>query len=228
MLAQNLVGNLGLVLSLTWVGEFLYAQDRIVRPDFSIQPPAQWAERPNSGGHALVLQAGETEPGVAEYARTIQVLRMSGPVYMDEAGLEEYGATMQKKLSTLPGVDHVAIREASLAHTQSGREALRFYMDFTTNQVSMMQATLVVSNEKEHLVLLYTDLASRFTGANADFFLQEAWDTLLSVEMPGQTPRHLDQKVLLLGILGLTLAGGVLGWRYRRHKREAALWADPQ
>ena len=201
--------------------------DRVVVSDrgFSIIPPVGWEVRRDFPGTSLLAQVPADK--AQGYQRTIQVMVMEGPRYIDEITAEEYEALITRKFSEAStNIEEFRIRQSTPIELADGRPGLLFYSEFTFDGVAMMQAHVLVSSSSRHYLSTYTDLAANFEGSPASPQLTEAWTAMVSLEVDGRTPGRLD-SFLMLGIVTLSTAlliGLFVAWRqWKARKLHEAL-----
>src|SRR5690606_27522821 len=112
-------------------------------------------------------------------------------------------------------VEDYRIRNHMPIELADGREGLLFYSEFLLDGVSLMQAHILVSSDKRHYLISYTDVAEHFESEESSQFLTEAWEAMISVELDGRTPQRFEAiYALAAGAAGLVILG-IIVWLFR-------------
>lgn len=182
----------------------------IAPSEFSIIPPDEWVVRENVPGQSLVLEAPPTSDD--NYRGTLQVRMATGPRFLDPVGIDDFKNELQEKLANEGGtLPDFTVRNSEIVTLDDSREALLVYTSFTFNQVEILQAHLLLSNEDNHAVVTYTDLEKRFESNAEGSPLATAWTAMTSANLPGTTPSRFAGSIQLAALAGVLLVlGGIL------------------
>lgn len=171
---------------------------------FSIVPPEGWELRRDFPGTALLMQVPAAS--AEGYQRTIQILVMDGPQYIDEITAGDFQEGITRRFSeSSTTIEDFRVRQSTPVQMNDGRNGLMFYSEFSFDGVEMMQAHILVSSATNHFLMSYTDLAKHFEGTSASPNLTQAWTTLTSAELATRTPGRSD-SIVALGSVALVLA----------------------
>lgn len=188
--------------------------------DFSIEALSGWEIYTTVPGLTLLMQAPKDK--ALRYQRTVQMASFSGPRYMDELTAKEFEGIIVRKFSaTTSAIQNYHIRNHAKVELEDGRPGLLFYSEFRVEDVDLMQAHILVSTEKKHFLLSFTDVAPHFEGNASGPYLAEAWKSMVSARFRGDSPkRFATTSAMGLALGGLLLAGGfVWGYRWKRSSR---------
>jgi hypothetical protein len=194
--------------------------------DFSLVPPKGWEVFTRLDNLTLLMQVPK-QPGL-KYQRTIQVASFSEPCFIDELTAKEYENVIVQKFSSISSaIEDYRIRNHMTVDMADGRSALLFYTEFKLEGVNLMQAHILVSSATRHYLMTFTDVAEHFESDDANQFLAEAWDAMISVQLATRTPQRFQTfvavgvGVLVLAVLALVVIG-VRSWRSGRSYRQYA------
>lgn len=152
--------------------------------DISLVPPSGWEVFTNHPSLTLLMQVPH-DPSL-KYQRTIQVAAFSGKKYIDEVTAREYEQIIVRKFSQLTSsIEDYKVREHQMVDMADGRDGILIYTEFMLEGVPMMQAHILVTSEKRHYLMTYTDLADHFEKDEYSQYLNEAWTAMISVELAG-------------------------------------------
>lgn len=191
---------------------------------FSIVAPKGWEVTTNHPNLSFLAQI----PWSAniKYRRTIQIAGFSGPRYMDEVTAKDFEKLIVKNFAeSSASVTDFKIRNNLPIELADGRPGLLFYSEFMMDDVALMQAHILVSDPNTHLLMTYTDVREHFENEEAaGKFLSEAWDAMVSLQMPGPAPvRFAEVKRLGIFALGVLLVAfslwGLRSWLGQRSLR---------
>jgi hypothetical protein len=180
-------------------GQRLEVEDK----GFSIIAPRGWEVYTKQANLSLLMQV-PFEKGM-KYQRTIQVAAFSGPRFMDEVTAKEYEGIIVRKFSQASIlISEFRVRNHMAIDMADGRPGILFYSEFSIEGVDLMQAHVLVSAPEKHYLLTYTDLAGHFEDEQANQYLTEAWESIISVQLSGPTPGRF-QTVAAFGAIALGL-----------------------
>ena len=182
--------------------------ENIEIPDtgFSIIPPRNWSIQRNALGSSLIFEAPKN-PG-SNYQPTIQVMVFNGYRYVDDLTENEYGKIILDKFSKASNrISDYHLRSADAIQMQTGQPALLYYTEFNLDNVAMMQMHILISSDKNHFLMSYTDLAKTFEDENSPG-LAIAYASMHSARVAREAPsamvssdRCRQHIMLLLGLL---------------------------
>lgn len=155
---------------------------RISLPDkgFSIIPPAGWSIDKDFSGVSLLLKPPIED---VKIKRTLQVMRFSGPLYIDAESAHKFFRKTKKKFEALnSGVKNYKMRNYTFVKTKAGASAVLLYVDYLLSDRHMMQAHLLVSSKKKYFVMTYTDTEESISSVSLGY--REAWDAMISIKLP--------------------------------------------
>lgn len=152
--------------------------------DFSIVPPVKWEVFKNHPSLTLLMQVAHNQ--TLKYQRTIQVASFSGNKYIDEVTAREFEGIIVNKFSHLTSsIEEYKVREHRVVDMEDGRDGILFYTEFQLEGISMMQAHILLSSSSRHYLMTFTDLADHFEKEEYSQYLNEAWASMISVELSG-------------------------------------------
>lgn len=189
---------------------------RIEDKGFSIIPPAGWEIRRNVRGLSLVFQA----PKVAgdTYQKSIQV-RYGQRVYaIDHITADEYARTLVENRSRVIPGEGYRLRNKLPVELANGTKGLLFYTEFSFGDLPMMELHILVSSEKGHFLMTYTDIAENFESDAEGGWLDIAYESMRSARVGDQVGSRfgfLGRVGVFVGILLLLLVIYKL-WQSRR------------
>lgn len=193
----------------------------------SIKPPLGWEVFSKLDSLTLLMQVPH-QPGM-RYQRTIQVASFSEPRFIDEMTAKEYEKIIVEKFSSVSSaIEAYRIRNHMTVDLADGRTALLFYTEFKLEGVDLMQAHILVSSATRHYLMTFTDIAEHFESDAASQFLAEAWDSLISTELPTPTPQRFQAFAAAgVGVVALAVLGFLLvAFRAWRSGRNYHMYAD--
>jgi hypothetical protein len=162
--------------------------------DISIVPPLGWEVFTNHPSLTLLMQV--PHDASLKYQRTIQVAAFGGKKYIDEVTAREYEQVIVRKFSQLTAsIEDYKVREHQMVDMADGRDGILVYTEFMLDGVPMMQAHILVSSEKRHYLMTFTDLADHFEKEEYSQYLNEAWTSLISVELAGGAGASILKKL---------------------------------
>lgn len=162
--------------------------------DFSIIPPDGWEVFKSHPSLTLLMQVPHNE--TLKYQRTIQVASFGGNKFIDEVTAREFESIIVSKFSQLTkSIEDYKIREHRVVDMEDGREGILFYTEFQLEGVSMMQAHILLSSSTRHYLMTYTDLADHFEKEEYSQYLNEAWSSMISVELAGGVGSTFLKKI---------------------------------
>lgn len=168
---------------------------------FSIEPPAGWEVFTTHPGLTLLMQTPHDKK--IKYQRTIQVAALNGPRYMDSVTAKEYEGYISENFSgASKNIEDFRVRNHLSIEMADGRPALLFYTEYKVNGLQLMQAHILISNDKKHFLMTFTDVAEHFENDDSSQFLTEAWDALTSVKLKGSAPTRFFESVVIYGVAG--------------------------
>jgi hypothetical protein len=194
--------------------------------DFSIVPPKGWEVFKELPTLTLLMQVPH-EPDM-RYQRTVQVASFNGSRFIDEVTAKEFEETIVAKFSKASaGITDYRLRNHMKIEMADGQEALLFYTEFTSEAVPLMQAHILLSSDKRHYLVTFTDLAEHFENEEQSQFLSEAWESMISAQLGGKAPARVGSLVMVavgVGVLlvAVVLLGALRYWRSGKAYRELA------
>lgn len=189
--------------------------------DFSIEPPKGWEVYTQQPGLTLFTQPPHDEK--FKYQRSIQVAAFDGPRYMDDLTGKEFEEQIPLKFAaSSPMISDYKVRSHMPVEMADSRHGLLFYTELKMQDVPLMQAHILVSSDKNHYLLTFTDVASHFEDESESQFLTEAWAAMTSVQLKGRTPVPYQSTAMLGGGVAGVLALCSLIWFVRNYRAKKA------
>lgn len=178
--------------------------------EISISTTKGWEVFTDIPGLTLLMRA-PLDP-LTRYQRTIQIASFSGARYMDEITAKEFEGLIVRKFSaTSATIQKFRIRNYINVEMEDGRPGLLFYSEFSANDVNLMQAHVLVSTDRRHFLITYTDVASHFEGKEQGPYFEEAWTSIRSTQLRGAVPKRFHMTMTVLyGIGGVILLAGMV------------------
>jgi hypothetical protein len=199
----------------------------VLEKGFSIVPPANWIISRKPYGMSLLMHPAKKDSSSQgdQFLKSIQVYTFNEPAYIDEEGANKHKAWLEETVrSRYPELKHFRFLDDYKVSTKMDRPALMFYVEFELNEVSLMQAQILVSSQTRHYQLVYTDLAENFFGGQRTQLLETAWKSMSSIELDSPSPGRFDAALkFIFPIFGLILVGLLvnLGLRQKAQRRYA-------
>ncbi len=193
--------------------------ERLQMPDkgFSIVPPNGWEVYRNYPNTTLLFQI-PYQRGIG-YQRTIQLLARTSPLYIDAfTGNEIIPKIVGLYSKISSSIKNYKVRNDLIVDLPSGMKALMFYTEFQIEDKNLMQLHVVVSSEKRHYILSYTDLAEHFEEGKDKTFLNEAWECLTSIELDSKVPNRFGIPLNVIYILSGLLLLSILFALFRKKR----------
>ena len=182
---------------------------------FAVEAPAGWRVHRNFPGTTLLLESPRNAKG--KYQRTIQVMAFNGPQFIDDLTRDQFGQKIVQKFSKASNsVRDYSIRNSMLTQLQDGRDAILFYTEFELNEHDMMQAHILASSEELHYLLTFTDVIETFESEGESDKLTEAWNSLTSLTISGETPSRSGIPTTGVALLVMIASMLVILWLWRR------------
>ncbi len=165
-----------------------------------------------------------------KYPRTIQVLRFDGPKFMDDTTATAFEDFITKKYAAAaPGIDAFKVKNHLPIDMTDGRKGLLFYTEFVLGGMPLMQAHILISSQKAHYLLSYTDIAENFENDDqSSRFLTEAWQSMTSVELDTPSPVQFE-AIARIGVgfaAFVLLAFAIWAFRNARAKKAYAYYGS--
>jgi hypothetical protein len=170
----------------------------------AITPPAGWEVLPETFGLSLVLQEPAAET-LEDYSKpvfqrniTVAVSHESTPIDKNEAArLREQ---LQETFGEQPRLqDYVVAEDSRFFDYKGEKDGLVVYSFFEVDGIPMTQMHMLVSGEKNKVLLTYTDLTENFESN-----LDQAWAAMASVKVVGPAPKRYERILpLALGVAGV-------------------------
>lgn len=160
---------------------------------FTIELPPNWsvAESKEAGRPTEFLA-----PLVdGSYQGNIKIMRFEGSLSVNEMVAQDYAKKIEKKYSYLGYVSDYGIRNYDFSELTDGSEAILYYSDFKANNTDLMQAHLLVSGERHHFLVTYTDILEHFEGERSYIFLQSVWNSMASIKLL-EPKLTIEQKLM--------------------------------
>lgn len=190
---------------------------QVDRKGFSITPPVGWEIHRDFPGTSLMLQIPFSKQ--IPYQRTIQIMTFSGAEFMDEVTAQTYKDRIKQKYTkSNHSIENFDVRNPIMTEMQDNRKGILFYSSFSLEGKPMMQAHILVSSDKAHYLITYTDVASHFEGDDVGEHLNIAWNAMTSIKLNGPTPERF--KVPSLILFGFLLLCGIGLLIYLVRKRQ--------
>lgn len=193
---------------------------------FSIAPPEGWEVYRNYGGATLLMQVPHAPE--LQYQRAIQILRFSGPKFIDQPTADEFAEVIRKQVTASSGgIANFSIRNHMVVDLRPDLKGALYYTSFAFDTLELMQVHILVSSATHHYVMTYTDLAEHFE-SDANPNLTTSWRAMTSIELDSRGPTRLDLPVaMIIGLLSLAGIVGVFTFvRKIRAGREYATFAQ--
>lgn len=188
--------------------------------DFAMLPPSGWQQKKHLAGRSAVFEAPESDG----YRATLAVQLNYQPVYFDKTGIEEITEEIVQKVARQGGtIPDFEVLKSELVRNAEGRGALLVYTTFSIETVRLMQAHLVLSNDSGHIVISFTDIASRFNFNDTQTAFHQAWKSMMSASLSGPTPRRYVDLMKYSIYALFFMAGIMVILAVRRHRSTAAV-----
>ncbi len=174
----------------------------------SMTAPAEWEVMTKTASLSVIItEPKDPKPSYdkPKYQRNITLATKHNSTPIDEKRSIELIEEMNAKFGKDPMVSDFEILEKRFFNHRSTNDGLLIYSSLTLGEYQMMQMHILVSGEDNQFLISYTDLAERFVDQEAPVF-QEAWASMTSLEVTGDTPLRRDMYIRYGAIAGtLTL-----------------------
>ncbi len=172
--------------------------------ELSMNGPSGWSIYTKHPSLTLLMQAPK-DPNL-KYQRTIQVAGFAGPKFIDNVTAKEFEQIITQKFSmSSVGITDFNLRNHTEVELADGREGILFYSSFKINDVSLMQAHILVSSGEKHYLLTYTDVVEHFESDSSNQYLTEAWDAMISTELNSKTPVRFETGIYVVAGIALVI-----------------------
>ena len=178
---------------------------------FSMIPPEGWEVSTDHPQLSLLMQV-PYEKGM-KYQRTIQVASFRGHKFIDNTTAQEFEELIERKFSRASAsIEDYRIRDHHQVDMADGRKGLLFYSEFVLDGVALMQMHVLVSTDKRHFLMTFTDLADHFEENQGGDYLARAWDSMITIELDGKTPSRFGPTIKMgIGIVAVILFFMMIG-----------------
>lgn len=191
----------------------------------SITPPHGWEVHRDYPNLSLLLQVPYSQK--LQYQRTIQIMSFKGKYYIDDITAEDFKKKLIKKYSKASqSVKNYSVRNHLITKMADGRPAILFYTSFMLEHLSMMQAHLLLASKSRAYLITYTDLESHFEGDASTKYLTEAWTSMTSLQISGETPTRLKHSGVFGGVILVLLLFAVVFFQIKRKKASSSYSKD--
>lgn len=161
----------------------------------SITPPAGW--NVDTGGSLSVVMSEPRDPNPSydkpKYQRNITVAAMHRASPIDEMRATEIKEHLTKQFTADSTVSNFTIVEHKFFNYRGANDGLLVYSSLNIGEYPMMQMHVLVSGQQNQFLMSYTDLAERFSDATKQGAFDQAWNTMVSIEVAGPTPSRQDE-----------------------------------
>lgn len=183
--------------------------------DFSIVPPLGFEVHDSAGG--IFLNFREKHRKGLQYQRNIQVFWNSEYHYIDEAAAEKLAAKIGAKFSKFnPHIKDYRVSRYTIADLGE-REGILFYNNYRIDDAEMMHIVMLVSSNKEHYLITYTDLLNNYQkNEGKDAYTDVWWNCFTSIELPGSPPDRYRYYIMGGGSLAIFLFVCAFFYLFRR------------
>ena len=216
--------NSSIVVVASTPDEAILPQDvrRVDVPEkgLSIIPPSEWEVIKDRPKTSLLLQKKYKK---GEYQRSIQIMRLNGPRFIDETEavyIKQDMLDLFGKSGALP--EDYLLHEHSLVTLDDGTPGIMFYASMTINEQSLMQAHLVASASEAHYYLTYTDIKEHFDDPNLQHNLDIAWKSMITLVLDSEGPKRGFFTTKFLVIIATAVLAAILVSYIRRRKKRLA------
>ncbi len=149
---------------------------------FSIVPPKGWEVHSDVPGVSFLFQVPNSNG--LKYQRNITVRYAQGEKTIDEYTADEYQDLIVENRSKIYGnMKNYRMRNRAEVELADGNKGLLFYAEFDFEELPMMEMHLLVSSNRGHFLMSYTDLAEHFNPDSNTPYLQEAYNSLISAKV---------------------------------------------
>ena len=214
---ETLIAETPIVESLSFVstGERFEIKDLGI----SMTAPVGWEVMTKTSTLSAVIQEPKDEKpsyDKPKYQRNITVAAAHRATPIDEVRAEELKKEMIENFSKDPMISEFQILEHRFFNNRGVNDGLLIYSSYKLADYEMMQMHTLISGNENQFLITYTDLTSRFSDEQTGTF-QQAWQSMTSLEVSGQTPLRRDEYIKYGTIAGIAfLFIGFLGYRSRK------------
>lgn len=170
---------------------------------FSMIPPMGWTVRPVVQAQPIEIVSPDDKK--TSYRGNIKIMRFNKPISLTDSTKEQIAELITKKHSYLSYIEGYRVRKGNESELNDGTQAVLYYSDFEINDLSMMQAHVIIPGKDHHFIATYTDLAQNFDGEKSEIFLETVWPALASIKVADPAPVESKWQHFLPTAVGLTL-----------------------
>ena len=178
-----------------------------------ITPPTGWEVSTNTGSLSVVMrEPKQTAPDYvnAKYQKNITIAAIHSASPIDEKRAVELEAQLVKAFSADATVSDFKIMEHKFFNYHGANDGLLVYSSLNIGEYPMMQMHVLVSGQQKQFLLSYTDLARTF-GGEKDAAYTAAWESMVSIQVAGDTPQRQSEYLRYGAVAGSVLALILLG-----------------
>jgi hypothetical protein len=193
------------IATITCVSSFVSAQEGSYAPpieipadslhmvsDLEIAVPSNWEIRKKSENSFFALD----RKIVNDYQKNVTVKTFAGKRYIDEITAELFKNMVKKKYTqALKSISNYETAETEYISLENGNEAILMYSTFSIDGVDLMHMHVIVSSDKNHYLVTYTDAHSSLAEEDSASF-QLAWNTISRVSVPYTPGSNRYEKTL--------------------------------
>jgi len=204
-----------------------------------------WEIKPKTNGISLMMLEPEKDPipmsevqsgkitgakpkdgeELVRYRRSFSVAVKHSPAAIDQEQMDSFKADLTKYFQGLGYAKDFQIIDGKFVDVKSKGDGILLFSQATMNGILMQQMHLLVSGSEKHVIVTYADLAASFAQGGESY--NQAWQTMMSVEVPGNAPERLNVMksyvipgAIILVLLGL-LSSALTFVRRRKFQSEA-------
>ncbi len=172
--------------------------------NFSVVPPTGFEVQDSAGG--IFLNMREQHRRGLAYRRNIQVFWSKGYRYIDDAAAKELAGDIGPKFSKYsPTIKNYQVSRHAIVDIGE-RKAILFYNSYTIDKTEMAHIVMLISGDKEHYLVTFTDLLKNYEKNESDDTYNNLWwDCFTSITVAGSPPYRYRHYVLGGGVLAIFL-----------------------
>ena len=179
----------------------------------SMTAPEGWEVMTNTAAlTAIINEPKDEKPSYdkPKYQRNITVATAHRSTPIDATRAAELIEEMKVNFGKDPLVSDFQILEKRFFNYRGVNDGLLVYSGLKLGEYDMMQMHILISGENNQFLISYTDLAERFSDQSNGIF-QQAWESMTSVEVTGETPLRRDMYIKYGAIAGISVLLLLLG-----------------
>lgn len=199
----------------------------IERLGANITPPQGWEVVRDMPGLSLFIQEPQKPAtGEPDYSKPVFQRNITIAVSQDARPMDEAEAKLLKAKIATEFQKNVTLKDFQIAEQHrffnhhGTNDGLVIYATYTMSDIPMTQMHVIVTGEKEQVLLTYTDLTSEIEANKGAF--EAAWNSMVSISVKGEPPQRFV-ALATFALAVLSFVGALAGFGFVRRRRAKAM-----